>query len=253
MTETILPIHPRTGLQAVGWRKARPGEDGDQPIWPIAGASDDGDTDDTGDSQDDADDVDNADTDDASGDDTDDDAGADQLGDAGKKALDAMKAKRNSYRDQLRAAQAELEKLRNGAKKDGEPSAEDIRRDAEQAATAKANARIIRSEIRAAAAGKLADPKDALTFLDLSQFEVDENGEVDSDEVAEAIEELLKNKPYLAAATAKRFQGTGDGGAARKAGNKPKQVTEAELKTMTPEQIVKAQNEGRLVDLLGAG
>lgn len=189
----------------------------------------------------------------AQDDDTDDEAGADQLGDAGKKALDAMKAKRNDYRDKLRAAQDELEKLRNGATKDGEPDAEQIRRDAEKAATQKANARIVRSEIRAAAAGKLADPKDALTFLDLSQFEVDDNGEVDSDEVADAIDELIKKKPYLAAATAKRFQGTGDGGAARKAGNKPKQVTEAELKTMTPDQIVKAQNEGRLATLLGAG
>lgn len=188
-------------------------------------------------------------------DDTDDAVeGADRLGDAGKKALDAMKAKRNDYRDKLRAATAELETLRNGAtKKDGEVDAEQIRRDAETAATTKANARIVRSEIRAAAAGKLADPKDALTFLDLTQFEVDDNGEVDGDEVADAIETLIKEKPYLAAATAKRFQGTGDGGAARKAGNKPKQVTEAELKTMTPDQIVKAQNEGRLATLLGAG
>lgn len=177
--------------------------------------------------------------------------GAEQLGDAGKKALDVMKTKRNEYRDQLRAAQAEIEKLRNGATKDGEPSADEIRRQAEQAAAAKANARIVRSEIRAAAAGKLADPKDALTFLDASKFEVAENGDVDSEEIADAIDDLLKSKPYLAAATAKRFQGTGDGGAARKAG--VKQVTEAELKTMSPEAIVKAQKEGRLNSLLGAG
>jgi len=179
--------------------------------------------------------------------------GAEQLGDAGKRALDAMKAKKNDYRDKLRAANTELETLRNGAtKKDGELDADQIRREAETAATTKANARIVRSEIRAAAAGKLADPKDALTFLDLSQFEVDDNGEVDSEEVADAIDELVKNKPYLAAATAKRFQGTGDGGAARKSG-KPKQLTEADLKTMTADQIVKAQAEGRCADLLGAG
>ncbi len=179
--------------------------------------------------------------------------GAEALGDAGKKALDAMKAKRNEYRDKLRAAEAELETLRNGAGKKDEPSAEDIRRQAEKAASDKANARIVRSEIRALAAGKLADPKDALVFIDPSKFEVDENGDVDSEEIAEAIGDLLKARPYLAAATAKRFQGTGDGGAARKASGKPTQVTEAELKTMTPEQIVKAQSEGRLADLMGAG
>lgn len=179
--------------------------------------------------------------------------GADQLGDAGKKALDAMKAKVRAEREKRRAAEAERDSLRNGANKDGEPDAEQIRREAEQKADAKANARIVRSEIRAAATGKLADPKDALVFLDVSQFEVDENGEVDSEEIEEAIDELLKKKPHLSAATAKRFQGTGDGGAVRKAGGKPKQVTEAELKTMTDEQIVKAQNEGRLADLLGAG
>lgn len=37
--------------------------------------------------------------------------GAEQLGDAGKKALDAMKASRNEYRDQLKSVQGELEKL----------------------------------------------------------------------------------------------------------------------------------------------
>jgi hypothetical protein len=188
----------------------------------------------------------------AEDDDEEDPEGADQLGDAGKKALDAMKAKMRAERDKRKAAEAERDTLRNGAKKEGEPSADEIRREAEQAAAAKANARIVRSEIRAAAAGKLADPKDALTFLDLTKFEVDENGEVDSEEIADAIDELLRNKPYLAAATAKRFQGTGDGGAARKAGG-PRQVTEAELKTMSPEQIVKAQEEGRLTKLLGAG
>lgn len=36
MTPTPLPIHPRTGLTAVGYRR-----DG-RPIWPILGASDDG-------------------------------------------------------------------------------------------------------------------------------------------------------------------------------------------------------------------
>lgn len=180
--------------------------------------------------------------------------GAEQLGDPGKKALDAMKERVKAERQKRRDVEAELERLRaEAAKKPGDeqPTPEQIRAEAEKAATQKANARIVRSEIRAAAAGKLADPKDALTFLNPDQFEVDENGEVDPDEIAEAIDELLKNKPYLAAQGGKRFQGTADGGAARNAG-KPKQLTREDLAGMSAEQIVAAKAEGRLDQLLGA-
>ncbi|MFI7608792.1 hypothetical protein ACIBTV_27280 [Micromonospora sp. NPDC049366] len=34
-----LPIHARTGLAAIGWRKPRVGETGPQPIWPVMGGS----------------------------------------------------------------------------------------------------------------------------------------------------------------------------------------------------------------------
>ncbi|WP_158633185.1 hypothetical protein [Amycolatopsis sp. WAC 04182] len=249
MVETILPIHPRTGLQAVGWRKARPGEDGEQPIWPIAGASDPEEGPEAEPEGDPAEEPEDEPDEEPEGD----PEGAEDLGDKGKKALDTMKAKLRDEKAKRRAVEAERDTLKSGSTKNGEPDVDQIRREAETAAAAKANKRIVRSEIRAAATGKLADPKDALTFIDIDQFEVDENGEVDADEIADAIDDLIKNKPYLAAATAKRFQGTGDGGAARKAGTKPKQVTEAELKTMTSDQIVKAQNEGRLANLLGAG
>lgn len=249
MHSTILPTHPLTGLQAIGRRR-----NGDL-IWPILGGAPDPDPDD----EDDKPDEEEGDTppegdddpEDTPDEDTDpDDSG---LGDKGKKALDAMKAKVKTERQKRRDTEAELEKLRKAAEKkpdDQQPSADEIRREAEQAATTKANARIVRSEIRAAAAGKLADPKDALTFLDLDQFEVDENGEVDSDEVADAIDDLVKSKPYLAAQGGKRFQGTADNGAARKAG-KPKQLKQSDLASMTAEQIAKAQDEGRLNDLLG--
>ena len=116
----------------------------------------------------------------------------------------------------------------------------EARREAEQAATAKANARILRSEVRAAAAGKLADPKDALRFLDLDQFEVDEDGEVDEDEIADAIEDLVKRKPYLAAAqggNGKRFQGRGDGGTRpRPPKARPKSLGEAVARSINPKK-----------------
>lgn len=41
MSDTTLPFHPLTGLPAAGWRKARRGEVGDQPFWPIRGGAED--------------------------------------------------------------------------------------------------------------------------------------------------------------------------------------------------------------------
>ncbi|MEE1835755.1 hypothetical protein [Streptomyces sp. SP17KL33] len=170
--------------------------------------------------------------------------GADSLGDAGKKALDAMKSKWHAERDKRRELEAKLAE-RDKPKADDAPDADARVREAQR----KANARILRSEVKAAATGKLADPSDAYRYLDLDAFEVDENGEVDAEEIATAITDLLTAKPYLAAATAKRFKGTGDGGAARKATG-PTQLTRADLASMSPAEIVKAKAEGRLTNLM---
>ncbi|WP_223772942.1 hypothetical protein [Streptomyces sp. 135] len=181
-------------------------------------------------------------------------AGTDDLGDAGKKALDSMKSRWKTERDQRRKLEEELETLRSPKPSgtDDKADAAEIKRQATREANAKANQRIIRSEIKAAAAGKLADPSDALAYLDLSQFELDANGDVDAEELADAIEDLLTRKPYLAANGRPRFQGTADGGAARKASG-PTQLTRQELNGMSPEAIVKAKREGRLKNILSGG
>ena len=242
MNRSTLPRH--TSTHTPGWAHPYPTD----PFSPVFYADGDADTGDD-DPDDDADnDQDQDPGDDAGGDNTDDsDDGADGLGDKGKRALDAMKAKLKAERGKRRAAEAKLQAKADAGSTD---DAAQIQAKADAAATARANARILRSEVRAAAVGKLADPKDALTFLDLEQFEVDEDGQVDEDEIADAITDLLKNKPYLAAATATRFQGTGDGGAARKAG-RPKQLTQQDLKSMSAEAIDKAREDGQLDDLMG--
>lgn len=178
-------------------------------------------------------------------------AGTEALGDPGKRALDSMKEKWHTERDQRRALEARIAELEKPAPAaDGTPNADAIRSEAERAASEKANARILRSEIKAAAAGKFADPADAALYLDLSKFEVDANGDVDATEISDAIEDLLTRKPHLAASTRPRFQGSGDGGAARKSAG-PTQLTKADLDKMSPEQIVKAKREGRLNSILG--
>lgn len=139
--------------------------------------------------------------------------GEQALGDAGKKALDAMKAERNKARDEARDLKARFEALEaKVAGKEAEfTAAQETQRVKDEALSA-ANERILKAEIRAAAAQKLADPKDALRFLNLSDFEVDSDGEADASQIAKAIDDLIASKPYLAA-QGKRFQGSADGGA----------------------------------------
>lgn len=182
------------------------------------------------DSDTDSEDVESDDDDDES-----DDEGANKLGDAGKKALDRMKAERNAARKELREYKAKHE-----------PKSKEA-----AGADARFAQKILRSEIKAAAAGKLADPADAHRFLDLEQFEVGEDGDVDEDEIAEAIDDLLEKKPYLAAQTQgeRRFKGGGGNGVRKE--TRLKQFTEADLERMSPEQIEKARKDGRLDRVLG--
>lgn len=169
-----------------------------------------------------------------------DEEGVDQLGDAGKQALDRMKQK---WRDE-RALRRALEK-----QVAGEPvEDESVQADAQ---LQRANEKILRSEIKAAAAGKLADPADAYRFLDLTDFEVSEDLEVDGDEIAEAIDALLEKKPYLAAQAQGERRFKGGGGNGPRKGNQARQLTESDLDRMSPEQINTALREGRLNKTLG--
>lgn len=169
--------------------------------------------------------------------------GADQLGDPGKKALDRMKQK---WRDERKRRQ-ELEKKLTGE----DIAKDDSPEDKAAAILRRANDKILRSEIKAAAAGKLADPADAYRFLNLEDFEVSEDGEVDEDDIAEAIDTLIEKKPYLAAQTQgeRRFKGGGGNGVRKE--TRPRQLTERDLERMSAEQIEKARKDGRLDTVLG--
>lgn len=235
--EVELPVHPFTGQRAIGVLPSG------RVVWPIRGGSvdDEPGEPDGGDGGD--------------GDGTQD--GGD-LGDAGKKAIAKEREARKAAEKRAKALEAQLAerdaKGAAGAKDDagdddGKPDAAQIRRDAETAAAVKANARILAAEVKAAAAGKLADPSDAARYLDLAEFEVGDDGSVDADAITEAISDLIKKKPYLAA-KASGFQGSGDGGAR---GSSRRQLTRADLKNMSAKQINQAREDGRLDKLLGGG
>ncbi len=139
--------------------------------------------------------------------------GEESLGDPGKRALDAMKQARNEAREQAAAMKAQLEALQAKiAGTEAEHAARLERERVQAEAVAKANERILRAEVRAAAAGKLNDPADALRYLDLSDLEVSADGETDAAAIAARLEDLIKSKPYLAAPVAPRFDSSADGG-----------------------------------------
>ena len=112
--------------------------------------------------------------------------------------------------------------------KEAEHTAETEAQKVRDEALAGANQRILKAEVRAASASKLADPADALRFLDLSEFEVGSDGEVDSSQIAQAIDNLIKEKPYLAAQGGPEFTGSVDAGARNDASNNlESQIAEA--------------------------
>ena len=134
------------------------------------------------------------------------------LGDAGKKAIDAMKAERNQAKQEAATLKAQLDDLRAKAEgREAEHATQLAAQKVRDDALAVANQRILKAELRAASAGKLADPADALRFLDLSSFEVGDDGAVNATALTDAIQDLITKKPYLAAATAPKF-GSADAG-----------------------------------------
>lgn len=148
-------------------------------------------------------------------DDTTDDAesGADELGDAGKQALANERTARKSAERTAKAAKAELGRLKADGATESEKAIAKAKAEGATEAAGKANARILKAEVRAVAAGKLNDPADAVAFLDLSEFTVSDDGDVDTSAIAKAIEKLLKQKPYLAKGETVRTTGSADGGA----------------------------------------
>lgn len=177
--------------------------------------------------------------------------GAEALGDPGKKALDAMKAEKREALARARDLETQLAEFK--AKAEGREAEFKAAQDAQRVkddAIAAANERILRAEVRAAAASKLADPADALRFIELSDFEVGSDGDVDATAISAAIDSLIESKPYLAAQSGRRFQGTADSGV-RNDATKPSQLTHADMARMSPEEIVAAKKEGRFNDLMG--
>ncbi|MER7361931.1 hypothetical protein [Nonomuraea wenchangensis] len=252
MTDLDLPVHPRTGLQAIGLRR------NGKPIWPVLGGSGDGGDDAAADDDASSDDTDADVKDDADADSVD-DAGQDDkpdddkpLGPAGEKALQAEKERRRVAERQRRQLaremeemRAELDKLRTAPRKPagsaddaGEeaPDLDAIRREAEEKAKAEVRAEVIKErvsdKIEVLAAKRFQNADDAVVNL-LRTNEINDfldGDKIDAEAIKEALDELLEKKPYLAVpaqSETRRFKGSGDGGAKPIKPTRPRSLGEA--------------------------
>lgn len=159
----------------------------------------------------------------------------------------ALAAERKARRDAERKAHAAETALADRDKEPAEQALEAAKREALTQAQETFNKRLVQAELKAALAGKVRNTALALKVIDTSAIEVDANGDIDDTSVTDAIDALLDEYPELAP-DAQKFGSADQGAKGRDA--KPKQITRSELANMTAEQIVKAQAEGRLTNLL---
>jgi len=157
---------------------------------------------------------------------------------AEREARRAAERERNTFKQQLEAKDKSAE----------EAALEAARREAEEAAIAKANARIVKAELRAAAATRVSNLTALARLVDTDSIEVDADGNPSADDIEDAITQFLADYPEFAADRSK-FSGTADQGTKGRQAQK-RQITREQLKSMSPEQIEKADKEGLLRDVL---
>lgn len=196
-----LPIHPRTGLQALGLTRSG------RPIWPVlGGAPDDGGS--GGDSG--AGSSGGAGSGGAGGQ----GGGSGSDGSSGEQTVADLQRQVDEWKGHSRRHEARAKENADKAKKYDEQQAASASETekavkAAQDETAKQvrgqyHGRLAVAEVRALAGGRFTDPGDAVAQLrdQLGDF-VDDDGDVDGGKVTKALDQLLKDKPYLASAAAK--------------------------------------------------
>ena len=149
---------------------------------------------------------------------------------------DDLKEKASKFDEAQAEQMSELEKATERAAT--------LERDLEAANAAKQDSLLRAAVISEAAKRNVIDPDAALALVDRSLLEYGDDGSPTN--IADAMETLLAAKPYLVGGGNTR--GSADLGAR---GSKGPELTRDDLKKMSPAEIVKAQNDGRLDHLLG--
>lgn len=146
------------------------------------------------------------------------------------------KAMARKHEKEAKAARAEADKLRQATLSDQEKALEDAKSQGKAEAASEYASLLAAARLEAAGV-----PAEIVEDLNLAKF-IDEDGTVNAEKVAATA------KKHKAAGTA----GSADGGPQGGDPSTPKQLTESDLKNMTPEQIVEAQTKGQLKTLMGA-
>jgi len=173
---------------------------------------------------------------------------SDDKSDDSAKLLEALRKERLARKTAEKERDTAKQALSDKDKPAADAALEQARREAEQAANEKANERIVRAELKAAAAKRVSNLTALTRLVDLTTIEVADDGTPSEDDIEAAIEQFLTDFPEFAADKSK-FSGSADQGSKGKQST-PAQLTREQLKSMTPEQIEKAEKDGRLKNLL---
>jgi len=152
--------------------------------------------------------------------------------------------------DDVKARAAEFDKLQEAQKTETQKAIE--RAEAAELAVTQATQQLRTTALRAgviaeAARRDVVDPDAAVALLPMDAVQWNEtNGTWEN--ISSALDALLEAKPYLVKPSGgTRPSGSADQGARGAAGS---QLTREALKSLSPEEIVKAQDDGRLDHLL---
>jgi hypothetical protein len=160
-------------------------------------------------------------------------------------ALERERKNMRTWEDRANAHRKELDALRRQGLPDDEKAKADLRDEIRAEVVRNMAPELARSEFLAAATGRVASVEDALELIDLGRF-VGDDGKVDKVKIQEAVDRLAKLAPANGGGKTpppKVDKGTRTGG-------RPNQLTQADLKKMSPEAIMAAQKAGQLDDLL---
>ena len=123
----------------------------------------------------------------------------------GREYVESLRKESSGYRSRAKEAEDELEEFRKSQMSEQEKAIDDARKEGAEQAADHYKPLLAQERVKAQASGEFTDPDDAIRYLDLDKIDLD-----DDYAIGEALTELLKDKPYLAAKG--RTQGSIDQG-----------------------------------------
>lgn len=111
----------------------------------------------------------------------------------------ALAAERKARREAEKKAREASEALSVKDKPADEQAVDLARREAAAEATRGMSDRLIKAEVKAALAGKVENPARVLGFVDISDIELGDDGDIDGDAIADAVEQFLSDYPEFKA------------------------------------------------------